>query len=226
MFKKIFRAVVYAPYKLLIRPIVNALFHIDWYYDAPRVNFLGIGIIQNPMDMWVKQEIIYDAKPEIIIECGTHRGGTALYYAMLLSAMGSEAKVVTIDIGTKLRTADHPLFRKHCLFLSGSSTSDEVVSQVKALAKGKRTLVILDSDHSRDHVRKEMELYGPLVSPGSYLIVEDTNINGHPVAPFNGPGPHEAIESYMKDHPGEFEIDRSREKMRVTFFPGGYLRKR
>jgi cephalosporin hydroxylase len=86
-------------------------------------------------------------------------------------------------------------------------------------------LVILDSNHERDHVLDELRLYGPLVSSGSYLIVEDSNVNGHPVVPAFGPGPSEAIADFLAET-DEFSVDATREKFFLTFNPGGYLRKR
>ena len=85
-------------------------------------------------------------------------------------------------------------------------------------------MVILDSDHNRDHVLKEMELYSPLVTRGSYLVVEDTNINGNPVLADFGPGPAEAVREFLQHH-NEFEVDRNMEKFYMTFSPGGYLRR-
>jgi cephalosporin hydroxylase len=87
-----------------------------------------------------------------------------------------------------------------------------------------RVLVILDSDHSRDHVLEEMRMYADLVTPDSYLIVEDTNVNGHPVFPEFGPGPMEAVDAFLAER-SDFIIDRSREKLLMTFNPGGYLKK-
>ena len=85
-------------------------------------------------------------------------------------------------------------------------------------------LVVLDSDHSRDHVLAEPRAYAPLVTPGSYLVVEDTNINGHPVYEAFGPGPMEAVQDFLKER-DDFEADRSREKFLLTFNPRGWLRK-
>jgi cephalosporin hydroxylase len=85
-------------------------------------------------------------------------------------------------------------------------------------------LVILDSDHSRDHVLTELRTYSPLVTPGQYLIVEDTNVNGHPVLSEHGPGPAEALVEFLDETDG-FEVDRAREKFGMTFNPGGYLRR-
>ena len=135
---------------------------------------------------------------------------------------GLGGEVVTIDIEEYPNRPTHP----RITYLHGSSTDPKIVQQVaERAASVASVLVILDSDHSMAHVRKEMELYAPIVTKGSYLIVEDTNINGNPVLPESGPGPNEAIADYLKSHP-EFTIDRSMEKLLMTFNPGGYLRKR
>jgi cephalosporin hydroxylase len=111
-------------------------------------------------------------------------------------------------------------------YLTGSSIAPEIHGRVVELV-GDRSpvLVILDSDHTRDHVLEEMRLYGPLVSAGSYMIVEDTNVNGHPVQPRFGPGPMEAVDEFLRESDG-FEIDEEREKFFLTFNPRGFLRKR
>ena len=86
-------------------------------------------------------------------------------------------------------------------------------------------MVVLDSNHSRDHVLRELEVYGPLVTPGCYLVVEDTNVNGHPVLPDHGPGPMEAVEEFLATT-DDFEVDRGRENRLLSFNPSGYLRRR
>jgi cephalosporin hydroxylase len=178
------------------------------------------------MDMWVKQEILFEVKPDLIIECGTHRGGTALYYATLMAVINPEARIITIDVENRVeRAGTYDVFKKHCTQILGDSTSPDVAEQVKALAQGKKVLVVLDSLHRKEHVLKEMELYGPLVTPGSYMIVEDTDINGHPVMPNYGPGPHEAVMEYLKAHPGAFSVDRLADKMLFSLHPDGYLKK-
>ncbi len=220
------RTVLNGAYGLLLRKPIDTLFHMDWYHNAPRLWCLGIPTVQNPMDMWIKQEIIQDIKPDVIVEAGTHRGGTALYYCMLMSVINPEGRVVTIDVESKAQQAtSHPLFQKFGTSIIGDSKSDEVVRRVAEIVRGKKVLVILDSWHEKNHVRREMEIYGKFVNPGSYMIVEDSNVNGHPVGPDYGPGPYEAIEDYMKTHAHEFMIDKAREKMRFTYFPNGFLKK-
>jgi cephalosporin hydroxylase len=126
---------------------------------------------------------------------------------------------------------DHRLRRggqhRHRLtYVVASSTDPQVVAQVAERARTAGTvLVVLDSDHSRDHVLAELRAYAPLVTPGSYLVVEDTNVNGHPVYEAFGPGPMEAVLDFLKER-DDFEVDRSREKFLLTFNPGGWLRKR
>ena len=85
-------------------------------------------------------------------------------------------------------------------------------------------MVVLDSDHSKAHVRRELDRYREFVTVGSYLVVEDTNVNGHPVMPEHGPGPFEAVQEFLPEHP-EFQIDHAREKFLLTYFPGGYLKR-
>jgi cephalosporin hydroxylase len=129
-------------------------------------------------------------------------------------------RIVTVDVVEAERPA-----HERVTYLTGSSADPEVVARVRELVgDAAPVLVILDSDHSRDHVLEELHLYSPLVSPGSYLIVEDTNVNGHPVRPKFGPGPMEAVSEFL---PGasEFSLDLEREKFFLTFNPRGFLRK-
>jgi cephalosporin hydroxylase len=182
--------------------------------------WMGTPVLKCPLDLWIYQEIIFRVKPDLIIETGTYKGGTAHFFASMCELMG-KGEVVSVDIEEYPDRPVHP----RITYLQGSSTSPAIIDEVKKRAKSKKSiLIILDSDHSMAHVRQEMELYAPLVTSGSYLIVEDTNINGNPVLPESGPGPKEAIDDYLKKHP-EFTVDRSMEKFLMTFNPGGYLRK-
>ncbi len=182
--------------------------------------WLGVPVQKCPLDLWIYQEIIYETRPDLIIECGTANGGSALYLASIYELLGT-GHVVTIDITPHKVRPQHP----RITYLTGSSISPEVVKQVKQLAvKAKRIMVILDSDHHKDHVLRELRTYSPLVTPGCYLIVEDTNLNGHPVVPDFGPGPWEAVEEFLRQN-HDFEIDQSREKFMVTANKNGYLRR-
>ena len=117
-----------------------------------------------------------------------------------------------------------PLVKRRVDFILGSATDPNVIEEVARRVQGKKVMVILDSDHHRDHVLAELRLYADLVTPGSYLIVEDTNVNGHPVAPQFGPGPLEAVRAFLFEDDG-FEVDPIGDKFHMSFNPGGYLRR-
>jgi cephalosporin hydroxylase len=182
------------------------------YYNSPErtwqnTRWLGVPIAKCPLDLWIFQEILTELRPQLIIECGTFAGGSALFFATLCDLLG-QGRIVTIDIETYPNRPNHPRIE----YIRGSSTSPQVFATVSQRAEGIwPVLVNLDSDHCASHVLQEMNLYGSLVSRGSYLIVEDSNINGHPVSPQFGPGPMEAIQEFLKTHT-EFVPDRSREK--------------
>ncbi len=200
-------------------------FHSKYYYSKvwSDTYFMGKKVFKCPNDLWIYQEIFWEIKPDAVIECGTFHGGSALYYAHLFDMMNIDGTVITIDVDAM---PDMPV-HKRIKYLSGSSVSKEIVEQVKEFVKDKKkVMVILDSDHSKEHVAKELELYHGLVSKDSYLVVEDSNLNGHPVySGFGqGPGPMEALKEFLPNHP-EFVIDKSKEKFLMTFNPNGYLKR-
>ncbi|MGI8439167.1 MAG: CmcI family methyltransferase [Thermoleophilaceae bacterium] len=184
--------------------------------------WLGVKALKLPFDMWVQQEIIVETRPDVIVETGTYSGGSALFFATVLDALG-HGEVITIDVDhapLHAKVVEHPRVDA----IRGGSTDPDVVSSVSQRVRGQRTMVILDSDHSAAHVSAELEVLSPLVSPGCYLIVEDTSVNGNPVLPDFGPGPAEALAEWLP-MAEDFEVDPSREKFMVTFHPGGYLRR-
>ncbi len=198
-------------------------FH-ELFYSAHATSgktfWLGSPLEKNPLDLWVFQEIVYETKPDLIIEAGTYKGGSALFFASLEDLMGN-GRVISIDIRDLPGRPSHQRIR----YLLGSSTSPAIIERVRnAIRPGDRVMVDLDSDHREAHVLEELRAYSPLVTIGNYLIVEDTNINGHPVLPEFGPGPREAVEEFLKEN-HDFVPDQSRERFLVTFNPGGYLRK-
>jgi cephalosporin hydroxylase len=191
-----------------------------------RLTFMGQQTCKTPMDLWVYQEILWDLKPSLIIECGTWSGGTAYYLACLLEIIG-RGSIVTVDTQQRERP-----YHDRLTYIEGSSIDEgfEVVQQYMSeqMAPGP-VLVILDSEHRCDHVLKEMELYHNLVTVGSYMIVEDSDLNGHPTGDMGfwrlgNPGPHEAIEEFLSKH-ASFEIDKSREKFLVTVCKDGFLKR-
>jgi len=156
----------------------------------------------------------------VILETGTASGGSALFLASVCDLLG-RGEVVSVDIEHRERPS-----HDRVTYLNGSSVSSEIMGQIRGRADGRSpVLVILDSDHSKRHVVEELRLYGPLVTSGSYLIVEDTNVNDHPVLPEHGPGPMEAVDEFLRESP-DFSIDSEREKFFLTFNPRGFLRKR
>ncbi len=197
------------------------------YYDAhdfgktwSNTSWLGVITQKCPLDLWIYQEIIFDMKPDVIIECGTHMGGSALFLASMCDLVNN-GKVITIDIQNKKNRPKH----ERITYLAGSSTDSRIFKKVKSFIRDKdKVLVILDSDHSRDHVLDEMKIYNQFVTKGSYLIVEDTNLNNHPVAPEFGPGPMEAVNDFLKTDKN-FIIDKAKEKFYLTFNPRGYLKR-
>jgi cephalosporin hydroxylase len=172
------------------------------------------------MDLWIYQEIINATKPEVIVETGTYAGGSSLYLAHLCDLVGT-GEIITCD-WTMERVAEQVRAHPRISFVQGSSTAPEIVEQIAQRCQGKRTMVILDSDHAYQHVREELRLYSTLVTLGCYLITEDTNVNGHPSFPAHGPGPHEAVRDFLRTSTG-WQVDRRCERLLVTFNPSGYL---
>ena len=175
----------------------------------------GIPILKSPLDLWVYQEIIWDLQPTLIIETGTAYGGSALYFARQFDRVGT-GQVLSIDLDPSDNLPQHP----RITYLSGfSSTLKSVVSAVGQVALGHpRVMVVLDSDHSKKHVLDELNGYAEFVTPGQFLVVEDTNINGRPV-PIDwkgGPGPGPAVDEWLPQHP-EFENAIMARRYMVTF---------
>ena len=199
------------------------------YYDAGdsgggtwRVtSWLGIQTVKCPLDLWLYQEILYDTKPDIIIETGTHCGGSAYFLASICDLIG-KGHVLSIDIEPAPTRPCH----RRITYLLGSSTSPAIGREIGTfISEGQRIMVVLDSDHRKSHVLEELLIFSQLVTSGCYLVVEDTNVNGHPVKSDYGPGPMEAVSEFLKLD-DTFEIDETKTKFMLSFNPNGYLRKR
>lgn len=193
--------------------------------------WLGIPIIQYPQDVLALQEIIWEYKPELIIETGVAHGGSTVFFASMLEMLGTGGVLgIDIDIRAHNRAAirSHPLARRIEL-LDGSSTDPDVVAVARARAAGKRVLVVLDSNHTADHVARELEAYSPLVKSGGYLVVFDTIIEtlpgDFPDRPWSrGNNPMTAVHSFL-EHSARFVIaDDILATLLVTAAPDGYLR--
>lgn len=199
-------------------------FNRAYYANLERTVFsatwLGTQALKYPTDMWVYQELLAAQRPQLVIETGTLEGGSAVWFASMLDLIGGDGRVVSIDIH------DHgPPSHPRVTYLLGDSVGDEILAQVRALTDGlERILVILDSDHSRDHVLAELRAFSAFVPVGGYLIVEDTNINNHPVLPDWGPGPYEAVHDFLAET-DRFVVDKGCEKFLLTANPDGFLRR-
>ncbi len=197
-------------------------FHKIYYGFKPKVwentYWLGHQVLKCPLDLWIYQEIIFELRPDIIIECGTCHGGGALFLASCCDLINN-GKVISIDTQPQARP-EH----KRITYLHGSSTSQEIVNHLQGLLTGK-VLVDLDSSHTKEHVLQELNIYSKMVTPGSYIIVEDTNVGGHPIKPSLYPGPMEAVKEFIASNP-DFFIDKTKEKFFLTFNPNGYLKRK
>lgn len=186
-----------------------------WEEIYDRSTWLGHKTLKNPTDAWLYQEIIFKVKPTFILETGVYKGGSALFLASMLDICQIDGEVCAIEINRELRVPYHPKI----LWIIGNSTDQKVVKQVISKAEGKKTLVILDSDHSSEHVLKEMQCYWPIVSRGSYLIVEDTWF-----MPGQG-GPYDAVEKFLKQN-NNFKIDKTMHRYKTSNNPRGYLKRK
>lgn len=177
--------------------------------------WLGKQVAKCPMDLWVYQEIIIETRPEVLIETGASGGGSAFFFATLFDLIGC-GHVVTVD-----KDCYPELWREHprITYLVGDSTSEEIAAQMWAAAAGKRTMVSLDSLHTYAHVSAELALYGECVSPGCYLVVEDTGWGAPEEAWAN-----KAAAEFVAQHPG-FTVDASKEKHLLTSNRGGWIRR-
>jgi cephalosporin hydroxylase len=207
-----------------VRRLIARHFHRAYYYAVEDTvlgsHWLGTTTVKLPLDMWIYQEIISELRPALVIETGTYEGGSALYLASVMDQLGT-GRMISIDIQHPAELPRHPRIE----YVLGSSVDAAVVGRVRAVAaEGGPVLVILDSDHARDHVAAELAAYADLVTPGSYCIVEDTNVNNHPVLPHWGPGPMEAVEDFLAGR-DDFAVDPRRERLMLTMNPRGYLRR-
>ena len=212
-------------YKHLLAPTVRRLFFrelIARTQNFESVEWLGHPVWQNVLDLWIIQETIAEIKPELLIECGTNKSGSSLFFAHLFDLMG-QGNVITIDV-EKMHDLSHP----RITYLIGDSTSEEIVNMVRNRAAACRgaVMIILDSDHSEKHVRRELDCYTPMVTPGSYCLVQDGVIDALSVFRLYRPGPLPAIEDFLKTTDC-FELDEEKcNRFVITHHPKGWLRRK
>jgi cephalosporin hydroxylase len=185
------------------------------------VTWLGQPVWQNVLDLWTTQETLCKLRPELLIECGTNRGGSSFFFASIFDLM-NHGRVITVDL-QKMHHLSHP----RVTYLIGSSIGTEILDHIsRAVAETSGpVMAVLDSDHSGAHVRREMEAYHRFVTPGSFLMVQDGVIDTLPMFAPGRPGPLAAIEEFLEVHP-EFEPDTERSgRFLITHSPKGWLRR-
>lgn len=200
-------------------------------------HWMGRPIIQYPQDMVAMQEIIWDTQPDLIIETGVAHGGSLMMYAGLQRMMAIE-NALTVGVEIDLRQHNRNALESHPMWsgiqiVDGSSVAEATLTTLRDLVRRhKRTMVILDSLHTHDHVHQELQLYGPLVTPGCYLVVQDTHVDELPDALWKdrpwkaGNSPMSAVKSFLAEDNG-FEVDLEIEaKLMITCARNGWLRKR
>lgn len=201
--------------------------------------WMGRPIIQLPEDMLRLQEVIYAVKPDVIIETGIAHGGSLIFYASLFKAMG-KGRVIGVDI--EIRPHNREAIEAHELYslitlIEASSTAPETIAQVKALIKHDETvMVLLDSNHTKEHVLAELSAYAPLVTKDSYIVAMDGIMGELARAPRTQPdwswnNPKRAAEEFVASHPGfvieepRFFFNEGNVRDRVTYWPGGFIRR-
>jgi cephalosporin hydroxylase len=223
----------------------DVTFGFDQLYEHNKLwaqqRFMGVQCQQDPMDAWILQEILFDCRPDLVIETGTQNGGGTLFYAAMMQLYDPTARVLTVDTlpvdSTKgmysipgfcarkgcLNATDNPLWSKHVQFILGRSTDLHVLKAVReAASKAKRVMVVLDSLHRYDNVLNELQSYHDIVTPGQYLIIQDTKldrIRGTKSA-------KAAAHAFMQPGAlgdGKFRLDKSREYLLYSQHSDGYL---
>lgn len=201
--------------------IVNDFFQL--YLDkslGQDAYWCGVHTEKCPLDAWIFQEIIWQNKPDLIIECGTARGGSALFMAMIFDRIGN-GRIITIDESNSYHFRNEQPKHSRIKYIIGSSVDDGIVKQVQEEIKlDDKVMVILDSAHFKSHVYQELIKYHNMVSIGQMLIVEDTFWKAK-----DGVGPGDAVVDFMKEYSHLFEIDKKYEKFLVTYNPNGFLKR-
>lgn len=215
------------------KEFMNETLYAQYSYNF---TWLGLPVIQYPQDVVALQEIIWEVKPDLIIETGIARGGSLALSASMLQLIGGDGIVLGIDIDirphNRAAIEAHPMAHR-IQMLQGSSVAPDIVAQVQQIAASKkRILVLLDSNHSHEHVLAELHAYAGLVTPGSYCIVYDTVVEDMPAdydwqdRPWSkGNNPKTAVWEFLKEN-DNFVIDTAiQHKLLITVAPDGYLKR-
>ncbi|MEX0759654.1 MAG: CmcI family methyltransferase, partial [Tistlia sp.] len=186
--------------------------------------WMGVPTLKMVSDLWIYQEIIHQARPDIVVEIGSHFGGSTLFLAHLLDQVG-HGDILSIDISREVYLAKHPRISE----ITGDSGSGAVIEQVRERTAGLKTMVVHDGDHSEAAVRRDLEAYGDLVSRGQFLIVEDSIVDVFNPARYRlremDGGPLPVIRAFVEARPGRFEITDLHRRFLLSASPFGYLKR-
>jgi cephalosporin hydroxylase len=220
----------------LFEQSIGTILAADRYEYSYLWSWMGVPIIQLPADVMATQEVIFATKPDVIVETGVARGGSVIFMASLLELIG-KGKIIGVDIDIRPHNRDsiesHPMAKRICL-VEGASNDETTLDRVRAeIPRNSSVMVVLDSDHSRDHVLAELRAYGSLVTPGQYLVVADTLVGylDEEQAPKNrskcwhkGNEPLTALNIFLGET-SRFQIDPIiNGKLILSSSPGGYLK--
>jgi len=215
---------------------VDWMLHADQYKYTYNFSWMGRPIIKYPQDIVIMQELIWNIRPDLIIETGIAHGGSIIFSSSMMELLGNGGKVIAVDIDIRKHNRDeiekHPMFR-NITMLEGSSVDEKIVQQIADYAKGfKKVMVVLDSNHSHEHVYRELELYTPLVSLGSYILLPDTFVEFFPKGyvtnrPWDvGNNPYTAMEAFLKTTTQFVKDEEITNKLLITeALGGGYLKR-
>jgi cephalosporin hydroxylase len=212
------------------------MLHADRYKYTYNFTWMGRPIIKYPQDITIMQELIWDVRPDLIIETGIAHGGSIIFSSSMMELLGNGGKVIAVDIDIRKHNRDaiekHPMM-KNITMLEGSSVDEKIVKQIADYAKNfKKVMVVLDSNHSHEHVFRELELYTPLVSMDSYILLPDTFVEFFPKGyvtnrPWDvGNNPYTAMEAFLKTTDQFVKDESITNKLLITeAFGGGYLKR-
>lgn len=215
---------------------VDWMLHADKYKYTYNFTWMGRPIIKYPQDVQIMQELIWNVKPDLIIETGIAHGGSIIFSSSMMELLGNGGKVIAVDIDIRQHNREeiekHPMM-KNITMLQGSSVDEKIVKQIADYAKGfKKVMVVLDSNHSHEHVYRELELYTPLVSLDSYILLPDTFVEFFPKGyvtdrPWDvGNNPYTAMESFLKTTTQFVKDESVTDKLLITeALGGGYLKR-
>lgn len=215
---------------------VDWMLHADQYKYTYNFSWMGRPIIKYPQDIVIMQELIWTIRPDLIIETGIAHGGSIIFSSSMMELLGNGGKVIAVDIDIRQHNRDeiekHPMM-KNITMLEGSSVDEMIVQQIADYAKGfKKVMVVLDSNHSHEHVYRELELYTPLVSMGSYILLPDTFVEFFPKGyvtnrPWDvGNNPYTAMEAFLKTTTQFVKDEEITNKLLITeALGGGYLKR-